>query len=154
MLGIDWRVNEGPQRYLVQAALRALVTWVTEGTPPPAAARIELASTEPPVIARDEAGNALGGVRTPAVDVPVATLSGEPPPGRRAGTAVGWLFGSTTPLADSDLRRRYGDHEGYLRAYTQALDAAISAGYLLPENREQLLADAACQPFPPVAAPA
>jgi hypothetical protein len=152
LLGIDWRVNEGPQRYLVQAALRALVTWVTKGTPPPAAARIELASTEPPVIARDVAGNALGGVRTPVVDVPVATLSGEPPPGPHAGTAVGWLFGSTTPLADSELRRRYGDQKGYLSAYTQALDAAVSAGFLLPEHREQLLGDAASLPFPPVAA--
>ena len=101
-LGVDWRINEGPHRFLAQAALHALHRWVCEGTPPPRAARIELASQQPLVIARDQYGIALGGVRTPPVDVPVATLSGQGPPG---AAGPGWLVGSTTPLDDATLLR-------------------------------------------------
>ena len=52
LLGVDWRINQGPHRFLAQAALHALHRWVGEGTPPPRAARIELASQQPLVIAR------------------------------------------------------------------------------------------------------
>jgi hypothetical protein len=154
--GIDWRINAGPQQYLVRAALRALVDWTAEGTPPPAAPPIqfEASNDQPPVIARDEAGNALGGVRTPLVDVPVATLSGEGPPGQ----PLSWLVGQTVPLPDDELVRRYGDHQGYLAAFTESLDATIAAGFVLPEDREALLGQAAGFAFPdpsePHAAPA
>ena len=137
--GIDWRINAGPQQYLVRAALRALVDWTAAGTPPAPASAIAFESEQPPVIARDEAGNALGGVRTPLVDVPVATLSGEGPPGK----LLGWLVGQTVPLPDDELLRRYGDHAGYLAAFTESLDATIALGFVLPEDREALLGQAA-----------
>ncbi len=146
--GIGWRINAGPQQYLVRAALRALVDWTAEGTPPPAAPPIqfEASNDQPPAIARDEAGNALGGVRTPLVDVPVAALSGEGPPGQ----PLSWLVGQTVPLPADELVRRYGDHQGYLAAFTDSLDATIAAGFVLPEDRDELLAWAAGVAFPPV----
>ena len=136
--GIDWLINAGPQRYVVQAALRALVNWAAAGTPPSAAPPIQFESEHPPVIARDKAGNALGGVRTPLVDVPVAALSGEGPPGK----PLGWLVGQTVPLPADELRRRYGDQAGYLAAFTESLDTAIAAGFVLPEDRAALLGQA------------
>jgi Alpha/beta hydrolase domain len=150
LLGCDWRINEGPHRYVAQAALRALVRWVADGTPPPMAARIELVTGRPVVASRDSAGNALGGVRTPMVDVPVATLSGQGP----AGKSLGWLMGETIPLPEAELASRYRDRAGYLRANADSLDAAIAAGFLLPEHRDELLAQAAAVTFPPVIAPA
>ena len=152
LMGCDWRINEGPHKFVAQAALHALVRWVTQGTPPPSAARIEFASGSPARIARYEAGIAIGGVRTPHVDVPVVVLSGEGPPG--TGKALGWLVGSTTPLAADELARRYTDEAGYRRAFTEALDQAIEAGFLLPAHRDELLAQAGAVIFPPVAAPA
>ena len=143
-LGFDWRINEGPQRFIAQAALRGLDRWVSAGTPPAQAARIELASERPPVIARDACGIALGGVRTPMVDVPAVTLSGEPPPG---SSGHGWLVGSTAPLDSATLLRRYHDQAGYLADYARSLDAAIDGGFLLPEHREELLAAAATVTF-------
>jgi len=150
LMGVRWRINEGPHRYVAQAALHALVAWAEAGTPPPAAVQVELA--EGPVVVRDEAGNALGGVRTPFLDAPVFALSGQPPAGTRH--PVGWLFGSTAELPPEYLARRYGDEEGYVAAFTASLDAAISAGFLLPAHREELLATAAAVRFPPVPAPA
>jgi len=136
--GIDWPINAGPQQYVIRAALRALANWTAAGTPPPAAPPIQFASELPPAIARDEAGNAIGGVRTPLVDVPVATLSGEGP----AGKLLGWLVGQTVPLPADELARRYGDHAGYLAAFTESLDATIALGFVLPEDRAALLASA------------
>jgi hypothetical protein len=152
LMGCDWRINEGPHKYLAQAALHALVRWVTEGTPPPSAPRIEFTSEAPATIARDEIGIAIGGVRTPDVDVPVVVLSGEGPEG--TADKLGWLLGSTTPLAAGYLASRYGDEAGYLRAYTASLDQAIDAGFLLPAHRDELLARAGAVSFPEVAAPA
>ena len=146
MLGCDWRINEGPQRFVAQAALHALHQWVRAGTPPPRAPVIELTGQDPAVIARDPAGIALGGVRTPAVDVPACTLSGEGPAG---SGALGWLVGSTTPLDDAALLRRYGGRAGYLDAYARAADEAISRGFLLPAHRADLLAVAEAVAFPP-----
>ena len=97
------------------------------------------------MIARDQYGIALGGVRTPAVDVPVVTLSGAGPPG---AAGPGWLVGSTTPLDDATLLRLHGDKPGYLNAYTRSLDAAIRDGFLLLADRAELLAQATAFPFP------
>jgi hypothetical protein len=83
-------------------------------------------------IVRDEHGNALGGVRTPAVDVPVATLTGEGVP----------LIGSTTPFTPAKLAELYGSTDGYLRAFDAALDNAIDASFLLADDVEELRADA------------
>jgi hypothetical protein len=144
-LDVDWRINEGPHRFIAQAALHALHRWVGEGTPPPQAARLELASQQPLVIARDQYGIALGGVRTPPVDVPVVTLSGQGPPG---AAGPGWLVGSTTPLDDATLLQLYGDKSGYLSAFTRSLDAAIRDGFLLLADRAELLAETTAFPFP------
>ncbi|HEX6236539.1 MAG TPA: alpha/beta hydrolase domain-containing protein, partial [Acidimicrobiales bacterium] len=66
-------INTGPQRFVVRRALVDLDRWVREGTPP---AQGEPIAVEEGAIVRDEHGNGVGGIRTPAVDVPVATQSG------------------------------------------------------------------------------
>ena len=88
---------------------------------------------------RDENGNARGGIRTPHVDVPTATLSGEAPPGSSIACL---LFGSTTPLSAERLAELYPSPEDYLAAWEEATDAAIEAGFVLEDDREALLADA------------
>ncbi len=145
-LGCDFTINEGPQHYVAKAALVALERWITEGVAPPTASPLELASTSPPEIARDAVGNALGGVRTPAVDVPVAALSGAAPPGVSRLCA---LFGSTVHFDETTLVDHYGDQPGYLADFTRSLDATISAGFLLESDRAQLLAEALAVKFGP-----
>ncbi len=144
-LGCDHTVNEGPQHFVAQAALVALNRWIADGVAPASASPLQMATTTPPVLARDELGNALGGVRTPAVDVPVAALSGEAPPG---ATRLCALFGSTVPFDTDTLVRLYGDKAGYLVAYGHSLDTAIAAGFLLESDRAPLLAAAEAVPFP------
>jgi hypothetical protein len=132
--GVFATANQGPQTYLMRTALRALRDWVAEGTPPPSAEPIEV---EDGAIVRDEVGNALGGVRTPPVDVPVATLTGEGTP----------LIGSTTPFSTDELVQRYGTRHEYLEAFDAATEAAVEAGFLLAEDADELRAEAEAVAF-------
>ncbi len=116
-----------------------------DGTRPPSPKPFTLSSVDPPRLALDAHGNVVGGVRTPAVDVPVSTLSGAPPPG--SSTLCG-LFGSTVPFSASTLEALYGSPSGYLAAYNTDLDRTIAAGYILPADRASLLAQAAQVSFP------
>jgi hypothetical protein len=138
-LGCNFTINEGPQHNVVQAALHAMNDWMVHGTSPPRAARLQLSTTAPPVIARDSLRNAIGGVRTPAVGVPVAALSGIAPAG--ASTLCS-LFGSTMPFDGSTLMRLYHDKSGYLSAYEASLGKAIAGGFLLSADRTALLQQA------------
>ena len=86
---------------------------------------------------RDRDGIVRGGIRTPLVDVPVDVLSGDPAPD---GPLLCLLFGTTTPLPDERLTERYEDRAAYLSGFETSADAAITAGFVLPEDRDSLLA--------------
>ena len=135
-LGCEVPVNHGQQTFVLRAALRHLDRWARGGEPPPPAPRLET-TAEGFVV--DDIGNVRGGVRTPAVDAPVEVLSGRPWPGASIACR---LFGSTIPLPAERLRELYPDRAAYLTAYEQALDTAIRAGFLLPDDRDEILADA------------
>lgn len=138
-IGCAAPLNAGPHHEVLVAALHHLVRWIADGTPPPVAPRIELASEDPPVIARDADGNALGGIRTPLVDVPVATLSGDPVAG---GSTFCFLFGSTTPFDAATIAARYPEPDDYLTAFRAAAEEAVAAGFLLEPDAADLVADA------------
>jgi hypothetical protein len=139
VLGCTTPVNTGPQHVVVQAAFADFSRWVTEGTPPPSPTPFKLQTTDPATLALDQHGNAIGGVRTPAVDVPISTLSGSAP----AGTSILCsLFGTTTPFSSAELTSLYGSVSNYLSEYTADLDKAIAHRYLLPSQRTALLAGA------------
>ena len=145
LLGCSTAVNSGPQHQVAQAAFVAFLHWVDDGTPPPSPKPFTLSSTDPPKLALDAHGNVVGGVRTPAVEVPVSTLSGAPPKG---SSKLCGLFGSTVPFSPQTLVALYETKGGYVAAYTRDLDRAIAAGYILAADRASLLADAAQVPFP------
>ena len=133
-LGCPAPINDGPQHLVAKAALRALDAWVRDGTAPPESDRL---AVEGAAYVRDRDGIVQGGIRTPLVDVPVDTLSGDPAPG---GPLQCLLFGSTTPLPDARIAELYDDPAAYLQAFEESADASIAAGFVLPEDREALLA--------------
>jgi hypothetical protein len=131
-------INSGPQQHYVgQAALRQLERWVTDGIAPPAAGRLQLDGDG---LARDEAGNALGGIRTPWVDVPLAVLTGL----GQAGDGFAFLFGRTAPFDAATRSRLYpGGKSDYLARFGAALQNSIDAGFLLEDDRAEIEALAA-----------
>jgi hypothetical protein len=133
-------INRGQQRFVLRAALRDLDRWAAGGEAPPTAPRLDVDTTgATPRFRLDEVGNVTGGVRTPAVDAPVDVLSGLAP---SDASVICILLGSTTPIHDDVLAGRYPDRDAYLAAYRQATDAAIRAGFVLRDDRDQVLADA------------
>jgi len=134
LTGVIPTANDGPQAFVMRAALRSLRAWAADGTSPPTADAIEVADG---AIVRDEHGNALAGVRTPLVDVPAATLTGEGTP----------LIGSTTRFPPAELRELYGSRQAYLDAFSAAADEAVAAGFVLEEDLQALRDEAEAADF-------
>ncbi len=129
-------INNAPMHLVAKAALRHLDRWVRTGDAPPEAGRLEVAVTaDKPQVQRDQDGIALGGIRTPPVDVPTQVLSGEPGPRQEI---ICILMGSTTPIPPARLAARYPGVEAYLQEYDAKTDEAIAAGFVLEEDRAAL----------------
>jgi hypothetical protein len=124
----DKPINAGPQHYVLSAALWHLDRWARTGSVRGGRApRLQITSGPPPSIERDQLGNALGGIRTPQVDVPIATLSGL---GQSGGGFCG-IFGTTVPFDDATLAALYPSHAGYVAAIVRAARKAVRKGFLL-----------------------
>jgi hypothetical protein len=116
-----------PMRYAVNAAFHHLDRWVRGGPRPPAAPRYRF--DEAGQLATDRFGNALGGIRLPPVEVPVASYR---------STACG-LGGITLPLTSLQLGAEYGSHAAYACQMQRAAARSVEAGFLLPADAEDLL---------------
>ncbi len=136
----DTPINAGPQQHHVsQAALSHLVRWGTGGKPPPPASRLEI-DEGGAGFRLDENGLAVGGIRTPWVEVPTAVMSGL----GQSGESFTMLFGRTEPFDEVALMALYPDgKEEYLERFKGSLDATIAAGFILEDSREEILAVAA-----------
>ncbi len=130
-------INSGPQHFVVKAALAALNGWIRNGEAPPSAPRLEIAGS-PPEFVLDAFGNVLGGIRTPYVDVPIATFSGL----GQGGQGFCFLFGTTVPFDVDSLAALYPDHDTYVSAVNEATDLAVEGGFIL-DSDAQLIKTAA-----------
>lgn len=136
MVDCGGAINSGQQMFVVRAALRHLVSWVAGGARPPAAPPVELDDDE---VVPGDLGIGRGGVRTPAVEAPVERLVGAPYP---QSAPFCMLLGRTEEVAEEQLRQRWPGRDDYLRAYEEATDRLIAEGFLLADDRAEILADA------------
>jgi hypothetical protein len=128
-------INSGPHHFVLNAAFAALDRWVRLGKPPDPAPRLEIASGPPVAIVRDANGNALGGIRTPQVDVPTAAFTGE-----QSGTFLCMLAGTTTPFDPAMLAQLYPSHKAFVSAYDESLRRAVRAGWILEPDAKLMRA--------------
>jgi Alpha/beta hydrolase domain len=154
---VDWHP-------LLRAALVRLTRWVREGTPPPPTRLIPLEPSEPLpylnpppsdqprakllVPRRDDDGNAVGGVRLPAVAVPLGTFGGWNAPlendcGDQSNFYYPFARTRWQRLMTSDgrpsLEERYGTADAYLEKFRAAATDLVSEGYLLEEDARGLI---------------
>ncbi|MEA3001882.1 MAG: hypothetical protein QOH81_670 [Sphingomonadales bacterium] len=129
--------NAAPQgHYVYEAAIAALSDWIRRGKAPPASMPIEIVAGQPPSLALDASGNALGGVRTPWVDVPTARYSGVGYPG-----LVATMLGRSETLGPARLTELYPNGRAdYRRRFSAALRSAIRAGVILPADEAEIMA--------------
>jgi hypothetical protein len=131
-------INAGQQHYVFQAAWQALIDWARTGRAPQSRPRLDInTAVTPPVYRLDAVGNVLGGIRTPAVDAPLAVLSGVAPAG---GSPFCVLFGQTRPLTPIQLHALYPTQRDFQQAWVRATRDAERAGNLLREDADSLRA--------------
>nr|WP_235947394.1 alpha/beta hydrolase domain-containing protein [Candidatus Frankia alpina] len=121
----------------MQTAFSQLNRWVTSGQAPSKAPRLQIADN---AYVLDANGNVKGGIRTPAVDVPVAKLSGL---GQDTGSSPFCaLFGTTVPFTPAQLHTLYPFHDAFVVAWIKATASAVKAGFILPADAKPLVAAA------------
>jgi hypothetical protein len=135
-------MNAAPQHhYVMNAAIAALDRWVKDGKSPAHGPRIAVIPNQDPIssitLQRDANGNSEGGIRTPWMDVPTATLSGL----GNSGALAAVLVGTTVPFDRAKLDALYpaGKVE-YLKKFAAALRESIDAGFILHDDEREILA--------------
>jgi hypothetical protein len=133
-----------PSARALNAALDHTVRWVVDGTLPPSAPRIQLASVSPvpppppvpfapppAVVARDGDGNALGGLRLSQHAVPIATNTG-------INTGAGFcvLFGTHVDFSEQRLSQLYRNHGAYVSRVGQVTRDNLRAGFIVEADAE------------------
>lgn len=129
--------NDGPGHWVTKAAIDALNRWVITGEAAATAPLITLNANETD-FEYDSYGNVEGGIRTPYVDAPVATFSGE----GSAGDVFCGLFGTTALFDQAALDILYPTNAAYVSAINEATDAAVDAGFLLEADAQLIKARA------------
>lgn len=132
--------NRMPFYAAQNAAYHHLTQWATQGIAPPTAPRIQRDWLG--FIKKDRDGNALGGLRLPDIDVPVAQYG-------YANFTTGSLAfldlfsciagGSTDPFSAYKLNKLYPTKADYVSKYEAAAAAARAAGYLLAPDQATLV---------------
>jgi hypothetical protein len=132
-------INTGQAHYVLEAAVHALNRWATTGAAPAPAPRLEVTSDPVPSFVLDADGNVKGGIRTPSVDAPVATLSGL----GQSGSQFCFLFGTTVPFSAAKLAALYPTHPQFVSRWAKATARATAAGHIRPADAAALVAAAA-----------
>jgi hypothetical protein len=131
-------INTGGAHWVLNAAVQKLQRWVAKGEAPPIAPRLAVVSTSPVVFALDANGNAIGGVRTPQVDAPIAALGGTANSGTGSLGVFCRLFGTTVPFDAAHLAALYPTHRAFVDAWVGASWRSVHQGFLLGQDAREL----------------
>jgi hypothetical protein len=103
--------------------------WIEQGVPMPKAPRIKRDPKATDGIARDANGNALGGLRTPWVDVPDATYLSKI-------SQMDPLRAGMRPFSEEKMRSLYGSRKHYLELVNKKVDQLVRDRWVMPEDAE------------------
>jgi hypothetical protein len=116
--------------YIARAGMARLVEWIDTGRPP---VSIPPIAVDAGAIARDEIGNALGGVRMPEVVAPLAVHAG-----MKSELSAAALSGESKPLPAERIAELYADAAAFEQAWDAAVDDLAALGLVLPVAVAQL----------------
>jgi hypothetical protein len=137
--------NDVPIAMIVDGALANLDRWSREGNPPPHGEPIRV-HEQPggaPEVQRDTFGNALGGVRTPALDVPIARYHP-----RMSGPGICELWGYREPFSASQLKSLYPTHEVYVSKVRGSVADLVAARWLTRRDGDRIISAASAARVP------
>jgi hypothetical protein len=138
----DFIPNDFVWAPIIRGAYHNLQLWARSGTRPPQAPEIDIDKATL-TVQRDQHGNALGGLRTPYIEVPVATHTGSLSAG-----GMGSVTGSRKPFTPSTLKALYPDHATYVSRFSAATDQAVSGRWISAEDGAAMKKAAEASPIP------
>ena len=121
-------------KYVYDSTLVHLDEWARKGKPAPRASLIEVKDG---AVVLDQAGNGVGGVRSPWVDVPAATyFTGSTPAACRE-------FGHTVAFDKARMDSLYGSDKNYESKFAKSVDELVKAGWYTESDGKKMKAEAA-----------
>ena len=114
-----------PGYYVINKQYELLTLWAHFGLDPPTAPRMEFDTATPPQLVRDELGIAVGGIRLPAVDAPVALNTGV----NSGSSPFCVLYGTNQPFDDATLQALYANHTEYVLEVNHSALSAFLHGF-------------------------
>ncbi len=130
--------------YIQSALLRAMEAWIRDGAEPPPSSLIELGFDESmaQVVIFDDNGNAVGGVRSPQIEVPLGQYIANP----FTIFEPCFLEGAFVEFDEERFKELYPTDQFYRAEVDRAISRAVADGFILAEDtdslREAMLADA------------
>lgn len=145
--GCEGEPMDCPYEPIFAAAFYHLYHWAVKGIPAPHAPKIATRISPRPLAASgffgstavnvtDAFGNAIGGIRHPAVDCPTGAYFSS---SKRADGSMQEMFGHVIPFTPQFLKELYGSLAQYRKLAAESTGRAVAAGYVLPEDRDSLI---------------
>ena len=117
--------NDLPWAPVYRGVYRNFQLWLRDGVVPPQAPMLRIDATGR--LERDEHGNALGGIRMPYIEVPVATYRSYP-------FEDGIMTSFRKNFSAEKLKALYPDRMTYIAKFSTATDRFAAGGWITPED--------------------
>ena len=158
--GVEPKANHLPRQYIEAAMFANMERWVTKGAVPPHGEKLHVqdgvgaqtslfGETIHASFVKDAFGNVLGGVRSPYVDVPIATYAESAT--LKPDHAYAWSFGHQDDFTSEALQKLYGvvgTHQAYVEKITASVKQLVSEHWLEPEEGTRIIGEAELTPIP------
>jgi hypothetical protein len=125
-------LNDIPTEFYIVGLLEKLHLWAARGIPP-ATAEPFRQSPESSELLRDEHGNVLGGLRSPFLDVPIATYTGSNPKDPEG------ISGKITYFSAQKVEQLYGSFDAYLEKFTKYTQMHIDEGWVTEKDGKKMI---------------
>jgi hypothetical protein len=129
----EYGVTDFLIEFFMNSAFNNLYAWVRNNTPPPKAEPIvteKAGEKDESHVKFDEHGNALGGVRHPYVDVPIATYYGQSQPLDEGSAFFCSLAGYKVYFDNAKIQGLYPTREDYLNKVNSMVDRMVNERFL------------------------
>ena len=119
---------------IVAATVDNLKKWVEKGISPPMAERILVDANDDPIL--DEFDNAIGGVRSPGVDVPISSYYTSWTP---SNVGSCWQMGVEVPFTEEQLKALYRSHGDYVMQVIRNTNQRVKEDWILREDGIEII---------------
>lgn len=144
---LAWPLSRFPAEYVYDNLLARMEAWIREGQPPPPSQRFLLGGWLWP-------GQPVGGLRSPAMDVPTADYfigAGLPLLTSSGGFTRGipcFFLAIEHDYSHSELKRRYGSHDQYLEQVSRRTVQLQQQGWLTDDDAAEIVRQARAADIP------